>query len=76
MTYLDTEEKNRAPVTRINESMLLRRDILDCLLWDIADPEKRRILIDLSESLERVEKIGLVNQESVLDIFYNILARM
>ena len=49
--------------------MLLRRDILDCLLGDIADPEKRRILIDLSESLERVEKIGLVNQESVLDIF-------
>lgn len=76
LTYLDTEEKNRAPVTRINESMLLRRDILDCLLGDIADPEKRRILIDLSESLERVEKIGLVNQESVLDIFYNILARM
>ena len=76
LTYLDTEEKNRAPVTGINESMLLRRDILDCLLGDIADPEKRRILIDLSESLERVEKIGLVNQESVLDIFYNILARM
>ncbi len=76
LTYLDTDVKNRAPVTDINESMQLRRDILDCLLGDIADPEKRRILIDLSESLERVEKIGLVNQESVLDIFYNILARM